>query len=352
VNKLRGINFCVDMSATPYFLGRVGQDTNRPFPWVVSDFGLIDAIESGLTKIPQLAIRDTTGAEIPGYFNIWRWILEQKLTPAERGGKKASPKPEAILKWANTPIAMLAGLWQADLEDRAERGDDQRPPVFIIVCKNTAIAKVMYEWIAEDSPPTGIPKLKINGFRNTPQQENTIRVDSKVVSETDDLTGAKLEEQRWMRFKLDTVGRLEWPRDRTGRPVYPEGFEELAGKLERPLYPPGRDVRCIVSVGMLTEGWDCNTVTHVIGLRPFMSQLLCEQVVGGHCGGWIMKRAPRANSTRRWPRFSACRLKSFRLRRRPVAVELRGRSGGMFISRPRSATLKSNFRGSKDIRKR
>ena len=280
VNKLRGINFCVDLSATPYFLGRVGQDTNRPFPWVVSDFGLIDAIESGLTKIPQLAVRDSTGAEIPGYFNIWRWILEEKLSRAERGGKRANPKPEAILKYANTPIAMLAGLWQADLADRKERGDDLRPPVFIIVCKNTAIAKVMYEWIAEDRPPTGIPRLKIDGFRNTPEQENTIRVDSKVVNETDDLAGAKSEEQRWMRFKLDTVGRMEWPRDRMGRFVYPEGFEELAAKLERRLHPPGRDVRCIVSVGMLTEGWDCNTVTHIVGLRPFMSQLLCEQVVG------------------------------------------------------------------------
>jgi hypothetical protein len=66
IQKLRRINFCVDLSATPYFLSRVGQETNRPFPWVVSDFGLIDAIESGLTKIPQLAVRDTTGAPIPG----------------------------------------------------------------------------------------------------------------------------------------------------------------------------------------------------------------------------------------------------------------------------------------------
>ncbi len=111
IQKLRGINFCVDLSATPYFLGRVGQETNRPFPWVVSDFALTDAIESGLVKIPQLAVRDTTGAEIPGYFNIWRWILPQ-LTPAERGGKKSSPKPEAVLKWANTPITMLGGLWE------------------------------------------------------------------------------------------------------------------------------------------------------------------------------------------------------------------------------------------------
>ena len=77
VQKLRGINFCVDLSATPYFLGRVGQETNKPFPWVVSDFGLIDAIESGLVKIPQLAVRDTTGAEIPGYFNIWNWIMDK-----------------------------------------------------------------------------------------------------------------------------------------------------------------------------------------------------------------------------------------------------------------------------------
>ena len=84
IHKLRGINFCVDLSATPYFLGRVGQESNKPFPWVVSDFGLVDAIESGLVKIPQMAVRDATGAPIPSYFNIWNWILPQ-LTPAETG---------------------------------------------------------------------------------------------------------------------------------------------------------------------------------------------------------------------------------------------------------------------------
>lgn len=278
INKQRGINFCVDLSATPYYLGRVGQDTNRTFPWVVSDFGLTDAIESGLVKIPQLAVRDTTGAEIPGYFNIWRWILP-RLTPAERGGKKGSPKPEAILKWANTPVAMLAGLWEELSQEWEEHNQDPRPPVFILVCKNTKIAKVVYEWLAEDKPPTGIPSLGIDGFHNCNGNINTIRVDSKVVHETD-TEGAKSDESRWMRFTLDTVGRLDWPRDSQGRAIYPEGFEELAKKLDRPLHPPGRDVRCIVSVGMLTEGWDCNTVTHIVGLRPFMSQLLCEQVIG------------------------------------------------------------------------
>jgi type III restriction enzyme len=278
IHKLRRINFCVDLSATPYFLGRVGQETNRTFPWVVSDFGLTDAIESGLVKIPQLAVRDTTGAEIPGYFNIWRWILPQ-LTPAERGGKKGSPKPEAILKWANTPIAMLAGLWAELRQEWEQVRGDPRPPVFILVCKNTKIAKVVYEWLGENKPPTGIPPANIEGFLNQNGRVNTIRVDSKVVHETD-TEQAKSAESAWMRLTLDTVGKTDWPQDRQGRPIYPEGFEELAKNLDRPLHPPGRDMRCIVSVGMLTEGWDCNTVTHIIGLRPFMSQLLCEQVVG------------------------------------------------------------------------
>jgi type III restriction enzyme len=278
INKLRGINFCVDLSATPYFLGRVGQDANRPFPWVVSDFSLTDAIESGLVKIPQLAVRDTTGAQIPGYFNIWRWILPQ-LTTAERGGQRGSAKPEAILKWANTPISMLGALWEQVRLDWEQSKDDPRPPVFIIVCKNTAIAKVLFEWLAENKPPMGIPASQTPGFLNTDGRINTIRVDSKVVNDTD--TGhAQSDDKQWMRFTLDTVGRTAWPRDPQGRPIYPEGFEDLAKKRGAPLNPPGRDVRCIVSVGMLTEGWDCNTVTHIVGLRPFMSQLLCEQVVG------------------------------------------------------------------------
>ena len=278
LHKHRGVNLCIDLSATPYYLGRVGQNANRPFPWVVSDFGLIDAIESGLVKIPQLAVRDTSGAPIPGYFNIWRWILP-KLTPAERGGRRGSVKPEAVLKYAHVPMAMLGGLWETLRQEWGRREDEGRPPVFIIVCKDTALARVVYRWLAEDKAPVGIPPARLDELRNVDGAVRTIRVDTKVVRESDS-GEAKSDEDRWMRVTLDTVGKTEWPRDGQGRPIYPEGFEALAGKLQRPLHPPGRDVRCIVSVGMLTEGWDCNTVTHIIGLRPFMSQLLCEQVVG------------------------------------------------------------------------
>ena len=206
---------------------------------MVSDFGLTDAIESGLTKIPQLVVRDTTGNPVPSYFNIWRWLLT-KLTPSERGGRRANPKPEAVLKYAATPILMLAGLWE---ELRAEwerdRSADPRPPVFIIVCKNTRIADVIYKWLGENDPPSGIPPAKIVGFVNANDRKNTIRVDSKVVAETD--TGeAKSDENAWMRLTLDTVGKTEWPKDRQGRSIYPEGYEELAKKLERPLRPPFR----------------------------------------------------------------------------------------------------------------
>ena len=277
IHKHRGINQCIDLSATPYYLGRVGQDANRPFPWVVSDFGLVDAIESGLVKIPQLAVRDTSGATVPGYFNIWRWILP-RLTTSERGGKLGIAKPEAVLKYAHVPLAMLAGLWEHLRAEWNARGES-RPPVFIVVCKNTALAKVVHQWLAEDDPPVGIPPARLEGLRNIDGNLRTIRVDSKVVRESDS-GESKSDADRWMRLTLDTVGKTDWPRDGRGQALYPQGFEALARKLEKPLHPPGRDVRCIVSVGMLTEGWDCNTVTHIIGLRPFMSQLLCEQVVG------------------------------------------------------------------------
>jgi type III restriction enzyme len=279
IAKQRGINFCIDLSATPYYLGRMGAATNTVFPWVVSDFGLTEAIESGLVKVPQLVARDGSGQEMPAYFNIWAWIMKPgRLTARERGTKRGSPQPEAILKWSHHPIATLGGMWNEKHGEWA-KDDDPRPPVFILVAKNKRIARALYEWIGENKPPAGIPQFDIPELHNTADRIVTIRVDTSVVRETN--TGnAKADENTWMRLTLDTVGNRHWPADQQGRPVYPEGFEELAKKLGRPLHPPGRDIRCIVSVGMLTEGWDCNTVTHVVGLRPFQSQLLCEQVVG------------------------------------------------------------------------
>jgi type III restriction enzyme len=252
IHRSRRIKLCVDLSATPYYLARAGEDTNRIFPWVVGDFGLTDAIESGLVKVPQLAHSDPSGEEQAHYFNIWRWIMS-RLSAGERGGRRANPKPEAVLREAAMPIRLLAESWD-QLRKAWEGTDEERPPVLILVCKNTKLASVIHDWLAAGTPPAGIPEFDLASVRNVDGRQYTIRVDSKVIAETE-VEGAKGDETRWMRFTLDTVGKRQWPTDPQGRPVYPDGFEELAQKLARPLHPPGRDVRCIVSVGMLTEGW-------------------------------------------------------------------------------------------------
>lgn len=281
IHQKSGINFCVDLSATPYYLTSAGgKQTNKPFPWVVSDFSLMDAIESGLVKIPQLPIRDTTGKDVQevAYYNIWQWILK-RLTPAEKGKKGTAPKPEAVLKYAQQPITMLAQDWEIKRQEWEADPDEKRPPVLIIVCKNTKIAAVIYDWLAEDKRPANVSPMKLDSLKNQADQINTIRVDSKVIEELES-GNSKSDDSKWMRFTLDTIGKINWPQDSQNQPIYPDGFADLAKKLDKPLHPPGRDIRCIISVGMLTEGWDTNTVTHIIGIRPFMSQLLCEQVVG------------------------------------------------------------------------
>lgn len=282
INKLRNINFCVDLSATPYYLSRTGNDPGRPFPWVISDYGLIEAIESGLVKIPQLPIQDTTGKPIPAYFNVWKWIITEKLTTGEKGGKRGQINRKAVLKYAQSPINQLAGLWRDTfLEWQKNPENHPTPPVFIIVCRDTILAKYMYEWIGEGKGETAPP---VEEFRNRDSQEMTIRIDSKVVEELE--TGIKSDEVQRLRFVLQTIGKREW----VGKKIS-EDWQSLCDKLNRKAIeeggslidssiPPGRDVRCIISVAMLTEGWDATTVTHIVGLRPFMSQLLCEQVVG------------------------------------------------------------------------
>ena len=199
------------------------------------------------------------------------------MTPAERG-KGINPKPEAILKYAQHPITLLGVQWE-QIRQEWIASDDPRPPVFIIVCKNTNIAKCLYEWIAEDIKPGYLPSSTLKSLRNTETETNTIRVDSKVVEELES-GNSKSDESKWMRLTLDTIGKTQWPKNDQGRNIYPEEFAQLAQKLARQLHPPGRDIKCVISVGMLTEGWNCSTVKHIIGIRPFQSQLLCEQVVG------------------------------------------------------------------------
>lgn len=281
----RGICRCIDLSATPFYLQGSGNEVGRPFPWVVSDFGLLDAIESGMVKIPQLPTQDQTGESEAAYFNIWRWVQQR----AEEQGLGTTLSPEMVMSFASAPINLLAEDWYRRFqhwEDSSKaRQKHPVPPVFIVVCRDTRVAKEVHAWLADgeggygEAPPW---------FRNRPGEEVTVRIDSRVVEDIE--AGGTKDETRRLRFILDSIGKPEWPGGKV-----PEDWAELVRKHNEKVasddndgslqwiderIPPGRDIRCIVSVSMLAEGWDANTVTHIVGLRPFGSQLLCEQVVG------------------------------------------------------------------------
>lgn len=280
-----GIRLCVDLSATPFYIQGSGNEVGKPFPWVVSDFSLLEAIEAGLVKIPQLPIDDTSGDETPAYFNIWRWVQ----TRAQMEGHIGPIEMPEVMRYAAQPILLLAEEWRktlANWKKHFEQGNRREnvPPVFIIVCRDTTLAKAMYYWLADGDAQygAGVPE-----FLNRPGDEVTVRIDSKVGE--DIAGGGSKDETKRLRFILETIGKTEWP----GAKI-PDDYAAIIDKHNRKALedddsdlvtinaaiPPGRDIRCIISVSMLSEGWDATTVTHVVGLRPFGSQLLCEQVVG------------------------------------------------------------------------
>ena len=160
---------------------------------------------------------------------MWKFQTSSGTPPLPTHLAISVPKPEAILKFAHTPIAILAGRY-AEVFAQWQADNAPTPPVFIIVCKNTRLAQTIFEWLSGAANPAGIPPADLSLFRNTAEKVNTIRVDSKVIEETDQ-EGAKDDNKRWMRFTLDTVGKSEWSTEPQGATLYPEGFADLAEKL-------------------------------------------------------------------------------------------------------------------------
>jgi len=247
----RGINLCADFSATPFYIQGSGYSEGEPFPWVSSDFGLVDAIECGIVKIPCVPVDDNTGALDPKYFRLWEHINKQ-LPASERATARRRAKPESVLREAQGALAMLASQWQKKAKEWAANNQPV-PPAMIAVCDNTSLAKLVHEHIAGG----GVVKE----LENRRGAEVTIRIDSKLLAEAESAVEGQSKEDasELLRKTVDTVGKTEW-----------EGEGD----------PPGKNVRCVVSVGMLSEGWDAQNVTQILGLRAFGSQLLCEQVMG------------------------------------------------------------------------
>ncbi|MCX7993134.1 MAG: DEAD/DEAH box helicase family protein, partial [Fimbriimonadales bacterium] len=135
IHKARGINLCLDFSATPFYIKGSGYDEGKPFEWIVSDFGLVDAIESGIVKIPRVPVDDNTGLLIPRYFRLWESI-NQSLPASERQTARRRARPEAVLREAEGALAMLASEWKRTY-DAFQQAGMPVPPVMIVVCDNT-----------------------------------------------------------------------------------------------------------------------------------------------------------------------------------------------------------------------
>lgn len=291
-NKI-GIKQIYDLSATPFFLRGSGYSEGTLFPWVVSDFSLIDAIESGIVKVPRVPVSDDAmQGDTPVYRDIWLRIRDH-LPKRGRNASDEATRAE-LPKELEGALNSLYGnyeksyrQWEQNTEAR-NRGST--PPVFIVVCSNTSVSKLVYDWIAgynkmlPDGNEVVVPgNLKIfdnsDGHTEWLASPNTILIDSEQLEsgeamskEFKNIAGLAIEEFK-DEYKKRFPGRST--EDLTDEDLLREVMNTVGkqGKL-------GENIRCVVSVSMLTEGWDANTVTHIMGVRAFGTQLLCEQVVG------------------------------------------------------------------------
>lgn len=289
-----GIRLCVDLSATPFYLQGSGHVEGSPFPWLVSDFGLVDAIESGIVKIPRLPVSDTTGRPEPTYFKLWRTIVEERLEPAEfLPGRAKKPKPEAVFREAQGALTQLAAQWVERFKyiEEASPGQEHIPPALIIVCDNVDIAEVFYRKISGEEP---IDAATAQDVAEAEAEEdwggsgaNSARRRSKPSPKVSYGHGVVFPEyfanraglKRTIRIDTDLLAKAESDENNKSKKEMAEELRKVVATVGK-RGEPGEHVRCVVSVQMLTEGWDANNVTQILGLRAFRSQLLCEQVVG------------------------------------------------------------------------
>jgi type III restriction enzyme len=282
-----GVRAVYDLSATPFFLKGSGYAEGTLFPWVASDFGLMDAIESGIVKIPRVPVSDDSmTGDSPMYRDLWSRVKDGlprkgiKDTPVD--GLPAIPKElEGALRTLYADYERAFDAWS-----EAAMGT---PPVFIVVCSNTATSKLVSDWIAgweklSDDGSTVIVPGSLPLFSNEQsgrfrERPNTLLVDSAQLDRGDALDPAfrKAAHAEIERFKHEYVTRFP------GRSADDITDEDILREVMNTVGKRGRlgeHIRCVVSVAMLTEGWDANTVTHILGIRAFGTQLLCEQVVG------------------------------------------------------------------------
>ncbi len=261
IHKARGILNCFDFSATPFAPSGNRSTEESLFGWVASDFGLNDAIESGLVKTPRVVVRDDATPSAKTYRSkLYHIYQDPDVKPdLSRKAEPHDPLPDLV----RNGYYLLGIDWKETAEAWKKDGQPT-PPVMISVANTTyTAARIKYAFdhkkirIDELCDPERILHIdsKVLGAAEAREEATTIASDDgeevKEDKPTKKLTKAQLSEQ--LRRTVDTVGKKG---------------------------QPGEQIQNVISVGMLSEGWDAKTVTHIMGLRAFTSQLLCEQVVG------------------------------------------------------------------------
>ncbi|QDT90164.1 BPTD_3080 family restriction endonuclease [Gimesia algae] len=288
VKRKIGISQVIDLSATPFFLSGSGYVEGTLFPWTMCDFSLMDAIECGIVKLPRVPVADNIpGAEMPVFRNLWEHIGKQM--PKKGRGKGKALDPLSIPNKLQAALDALYGHYEKTFELWDENGI-KVPPCFIVVCNNTATSKIVYDYISgfhreNEDGSTSLVEGRLPLFRNTDEhgnelgRPNTLLIDSQQLESGDALDNnfrdmATSEIERF-RYEMRQRGEHKNANNITDQDLLREVMNTVGkeGRL-------GESIRCVVSVSMLTEGWDANTVTHVLGVRAFGTQLLCEQVIG------------------------------------------------------------------------
>ena len=291
VKRKLGITRVMDLSATPFFLRGSGYAEGTLFPWTMSDFSLMDAIECGIVKLPRVPVADNIpGGDMPKFRNLWEHIRAQDAQEGPRQGGD-SRSAEACRSTADHRLEALYGHYEKTYADcGSSTGSASRP-----ASSSSATTRPPPSWSTTTSPAsiatnedgsTTLENGRLALFRNFDEHGNplarpdTLLIDSEQIESGDALDDnfrgmAADEIDRFRREIIERTGDRQQAENITDQELLREVMNTV-GKQGR----LGESIRCVVSVSMLTEGWDANTVTHVLGVRAFGTQLLCEQVIG------------------------------------------------------------------------
>lgn len=227
VSKATRVGLVADLSATPWYGSGAMKPEGTLYEWLVSDFSVYDAFESGLVKVVRLPDPDEKGNI---YLDLWDHV-------------KGAKTKEEYLSACKGAIATIYSSWRKDFQEWSQTLEFARTipsPVMLVVADNATRAQWLFEHITREY------ELLRNPDDDNRIKRVTIQIDSKVFD-------ADKGNEAILREMVCTVGR--------------KGM-------------PGEHVRCVVSVQMLTEGWDVKSVSHIVGLRAFGSPLLTEQIIG------------------------------------------------------------------------